>query len=72
MAIREARAHLFCLRAAQPAHEPDRLIEGLIAAGFGYVAYQFLSGMLFHPAAADARSVGRHKPWSPISAITTV
>ena len=32
----------------------DRRIEGLIVAGLGYVAYQFLSGMPFHPAAADA------------------
>ena len=35
----------------------DRLIEGLIVAGLGYVAYQFLSGMPFHPAAADTPSV---------------
>ena len=37
----------------------DRRIEGLIVAGLGYVAYQFLSGMPFHPAATDAPSVSR-------------
>jgi len=35
----------------------DRLIEGLIVAGLGYMAYQLLSGMPFHPVAADAPSV---------------
>jgi hypothetical protein len=37
----------------------DRLIEAPIAAGLVYVSYQFLSGMPFYPAAADAPSVSR-------------
>jgi hypothetical protein len=35
----------------------DRQVAGLIVAGLGYMAYQFLSGMPFHPAVDDAPSV---------------
>jgi len=47
------------VRSLTRASAADRLIEGLIVTGLGYVAYQFLSGMPFHPAAADAPSVKR-------------
>jgi hypothetical protein len=46
--------------AAQQAHAADRLIECSIVAYLICVSYQFLFGTLFHPAAADARSVRPH------------
>jgi hypothetical protein len=44
----------FGCQTTQQVHATDRLIEVSIAAGPGYVAFWFLSGMSCHPAADDA------------------
>jgi len=47
-------------KAAQPAHAADRMIENSLCAGLGFASFPFLLSALYHPAAADARSVSRH------------
>jgi hypothetical protein len=53
--------------AAQPVHAADRLIEDFIVANLGFVSYQFLSSVLYHPAAADAPSVSTPSKHSQIA-----
>jgi hypothetical protein len=49
----------FRANGSHPAHAADRLIEDFVVAGVVYLSYQFLSGILFHPAAAFPPRVGR-------------
>jgi len=47
----------FRANGSHSARVADRGVEVLIVAGVVYVSFQFWSGMPFHPAAADARSI---------------